>query len=50
MYEYRIEEVHIWKTASTINEIAAEGWRFVTIINHLDGRKYLVLFERETKD
>ena len=50
MYEYRMEEVRLWKSAEPFNEVAAEGWRFVAIINHLDGRKYLVLFEREIKD
>ena len=50
MYEYRMEEVHIWKNAAPFNEIAKDGWRFVAIINHLDGRRYLVLFEREIND
>ncbi len=50
MYEYRMEEIRIWKDVAPFNEIAADGWRFVAFINHIDGRKYLVLFEREVKD
>ena len=50
MYEYRMEDVRIVKSAKELNEIAAEGWKVVAILNHLDGYKYRVLFEREIKD
>lgn len=51
MYKYKVEEIKIKDAEGRLNELAAEGWRVVSVTANPDARWQkdfiIVIFEKE---